>query len=323
MNTRTAFGLGMVLVVLVAFTAGVASAATYYVAKTGSNGNDGSSGSPWLTVQYGVTTSSVGDTIIVRDGFYNENVNVNKRLTIESENGSASTTVNASDSSKHVFNVAASYVNITGFRVTNATIGAGTAGIYLAPNKDHCNISSNNATKNYVGIRLNKSSYNDISFNTATDNEGGSGIGVGRQSNHNTVDNNTVTSNEKNGIGVGMRSHYNIIRDNDASNNEQYGIHINCSNHTDVTYNDISDNENYGMKVLNGYNNEIHHNDFISNSVPAGGTHQAWDNKANNWWDVDEVGNYWSDYVVGWPFTYSIDGDGQTDNNPSESRFTS
>ena len=310
MNTKIAFKMGIVFAVLVVLTVGVASAATYYVPDN------------YATIQAAVTAASAGDTIIVRDGFYNENVNVNKKLTIKAENETYATTVNASNSGDHVFEVTADYVNISWFRVTNTTV-KGKAGIYLAPNKDHCNISYNNATKNYVGIRLNNASYNNISFNNASDNDEGSGIGVGRQSNYNTVDNNTVISNEKNGIGIGMRSHYNIIRDNNASDNEQYGIYVNGSNHTSITYNDIMYNEDYGVKKYNSYNCNIYYNNFISNSVPPGGTHQAWDNKASNKWylgDEEEgTGNYWDDWEAG---SYSIDGGaGQQDIWPSESQF--
>lgn len=310
MNTKIAFEMGIVLAVLVVFTAGVASATTYYVPDN------------YATIQAAVTAASAGDTIIVRDGFYNENVNVNKRLTIESENGSALTTVNASNSGVHVFNVIVDYVNISGFRVTNASTVKGKAGIYLAPNTDHCNISYNNATKNYVGIRLNRSSYNNISHNNASYNDEGSGIGVGRSSHHNTVDNNTVTYNDKNGIGIGMSSQYNIIRDNNASYNEQYGIYINGSNYTEVTYNDIMYNENYGVKKYNSYNCNVYYNNFISNSVPQGGTHQAWDNKDSNNWDdgTYQGGNYWDEWNTPW-LDYSIDGDNNWDYNPSGSQF--
>ena len=39
-------------------------------------------------VQWAVDNASAGDTIIVRDGTYIENVEVDKQLTIKSENGS-------------------------------------------------------------------------------------------------------------------------------------------------------------------------------------------------------------------------------------------
>ena len=303
-----------------------------------------------------MTTASAGDTIIVRDGTYTENVNVNKKLTIKAENPTYATTVTASNSDDHVFEVIAGtdYVNISWFKVKDAT-GARQAGIYLAPNTDHCNISYNNATNNYVGIRLNKSSNNNISFNNASANEGGSGIGVGKRSNYNTVDNNTVTHNQKNGIGVGVRSNYTTIRDNNASYNEQHGIYVNfssnyttirdntaisnnsdygicvnrSSNYTTIRNNTaISNNSDYGVKIRNSYNCNIYYNNFYNNKgSDPDGENQAWDNKGktvNNWDDgtgVANTGNYWDAWD--WDPPYSIDGNaGQEDEKPSQTPFS-
>lgn len=51
---------------------------TYYVAKTGSDTNAGTSSAPWLTIQHAVDTVSAGDTILVRSGVYNEQIDVTK-----------------------------------------------------------------------------------------------------------------------------------------------------------------------------------------------------------------------------------------------------
>jgi PKD repeat protein len=92
-------------------------------------------------IQSAVDTATAGDTICVKDGTYNENVDVNKRLTIRSENGTASTTIQGADSDEFAFVVTADYVNITGFTVTEVTVTR-KEGIYLC-GADHCNISGN------------------------------------------------------------------------------------------------------------------------------------------------------------------------------------
>jgi hypothetical protein len=86
----------------------------------------------WNTIQEGVNDANDGDTINVGDGTYVENVDVNKHLTIRSENGSASTIVQATNSDDHVFEVTVDYVNISGFTVKGATHQAG---IYLADSR--------------------------------------------------------------------------------------------------------------------------------------------------------------------------------------------
>ena len=53
-------------------SAGVAQAATYYVAKTGSDGNPGTQTSPFLTLNRGASVLRPGDTLLVRGGTYAE-----------------------------------------------------------------------------------------------------------------------------------------------------------------------------------------------------------------------------------------------------------
>jgi len=89
----------------------------------------------YSSIQEAVNAAPIGGTIIVRDGTYNENIDVNKRLTIKSENGPEKTIVQAANSRNYVFKVTADYVNISGFTVE----GAGYCGIYLK-NSDHCNV---------------------------------------------------------------------------------------------------------------------------------------------------------------------------------------
>ncbi len=69
-------------------------------------------------------------TIIIKDGTYTENVNVNKSLTIRSENGSDSTIINALDPQNNVFEVAADWVIIRELTIKGAT-GDKKSGIYL------------------------------------------------------------------------------------------------------------------------------------------------------------------------------------------------
>ncbi len=61
---------------------------------------------------------------------YVENVDVNKHLTIQSENGSASTIVQAANPDDHVFEITTDSVNISGFAITGTAETWG--GIYHA-----------------------------------------------------------------------------------------------------------------------------------------------------------------------------------------------
>jgi parallel beta-helix repeat protein len=141
----------------------VASATDYYVAMTGNDETgDGSAVNPWGTIQHAVESVDEGDTIIVRDGTYIENVYVEKSLTIRSDNGPAVTIVQAASTSDDVFYIYPLYVNISGFTITGST-GAKSAGIHLSG--ENCAIYNNNVTNNYYGIWLDASKYNEITCN--------------------------------------------------------------------------------------------------------------------------------------------------------------
>ena len=147
----------------------VASAADFYVALTGSDETgDGSVDSPWRTIQHAVDNESVhgGDTIIVHDGTYTENVEVlGKSLTIRSDNGSAVTIVQAASASDHVFEISSgtNYVNISGLTIKGST-GAKSAGVHLI-GVTNCSIRNNTVTNNFYGIWLDFSSDNNITCN--------------------------------------------------------------------------------------------------------------------------------------------------------------
>ena len=104
--------------ILVVVSVGCASATTIYVPDD------------YAKIQWAVDNATAGDTIIVRDGTYTENVDVNKTLTIRSENGSANCVVNALASTNHIFHVTEDYVNISGFTI-KGTSAHQTAGIKL------------------------------------------------------------------------------------------------------------------------------------------------------------------------------------------------
>ena len=153
------------------------------------------------SIQAVVGAAIPGDTIIVHDGTYIENVKVKKsRLTIQSENGTALTKVVAASPDKHVFEVTADYVNISGFNVTGAT-GCGCAGIYLkgqwnicSNGLKQCNITDNIVTGNRIGIRLRNSDNNTIACNWVHHNNK-HGFVLSRGSTGNTIEHNNIIEN--------------------------------------------------------------------------------------------------------------------------------
>jgi parallel beta-helix repeat protein len=211
-------------------------------------------------IQWAVDNAIAGDTIIVRGGTYNENVKVNKRLTIRSDNGPAHTTVVAEKENAHVFEVTSDYVGIKGFTVKNA-IGKNEAGLYtyagLHIHADHCNITDNRAVGNAYGFFLSDSTKNTLRNNTASDNYG-DGIYL-NYSDSNTISNNTVVKSNYRGIRL-WHSHGNIVYNNDLALNNQYGIRLDFSHDNLLVQNKARSNNRDGYSLDSSNNNILINN---------------------------------------------------------------
>lgn len=280
----------------------VSSSNTYYVPDD------------YSTIQAAVNAASPGDTIIVRDGTYTENVDVNvDNLTLRSENGSTSTIVQAANRWDHVFEVSANYVNISGFTVRESSEEKG---IYLGNGVNHCTISNNTASGNWFGIYLYysenntissnialgnsqgillySSSTNTISGNTASDN-GDTGIYLSTSCNYNNISSNTVSGNIK-GIWVYASSNNNNISGNTVTNNDGGGILLTESSNNTISSNTASNNR-FGIRLslLCNYNN-------ISSNIASGNAKgiQLYDSCNYNNISSNTVTN--TDYEGNFPF---------------------
>ena len=234
-------------------------------------------------IQHAINNATAGNTICVKDDTYSENVNVNKRLMIRSENGTANCVVNALRSSDHVFKVTRDYVNISGFTVHNAA-GFEKAGIYLGSGIEHCNISDNNASNSYCGIYLDgsrnntltnniansnyygillylSSNYNTLSNNSANLNYYGILLGDSR---NNTLTNNIANSNSHDGIYL-VYSSNNTLSNNTASNN-LYGIRLYPSSNYNTLSNNTANSNYYGIYLESSSSNTLSNNTANSNS---------------------------------------------------------
>ena len=206
------------------------------------------------TIQAAVDAAASGDTIIVRDGPYTENIDVSTdNLTIQSENGADVTIVQAANPDDFVFDVRANYVTISGFKVQGGSEWPG-AGIYLL-NSNYCNIVSNNFFENFRGVLLCLSHNNMLTQNEFLDNKGE--VILLDRSSSNTITNNQIYKGSL-GISISSSSNNNTISNNQISNNE-IGMDIFCSTGNTLTGNTISENK-YNLRV---YGSELSH--YIQN----------------------------------------------------------
>lgn len=236
------------------------------------------------TIQAAVDAALPGDTIIVRDGTYRGNMDVNKRLTIKSENGPVNCIVEAEDRNDQVIEVNAGHVNISGFTVTGAYYS--NAGICLH-HADHCCISNNYCSNNLAGIYLVHSNNNSISNNNCSNCL--AAIICFINSNRNRIESN-YCSNGLMGIILGRSSTNTLVANNFIGN----GIGI--RGYSLSAYTDEIDETPYSSRIyLNNFVNNIANVRYLY--------HNTWNSTEtitytyNGSSYANYLGNYWDGYT--------------------------
>ena len=255
----------------------------------------------YAKIQWAVDNATAGSTIIVRDGTYSENVNMNKRLTIRSENGSANCIIQAKNPGDHVFEVTADYVNISGFTVIDGAPGISIidcgnsliinnkilnntqVGIYLSYSNG--NLFQNNIIRySHAGISLKMSNRNRIINNILSDTSIYGAICLGHQNTNNIIEGNEIFGNER-GMWF-VKDFLGYPRDNVVRNNSIF-------------------NNVYGFYFDDAVNNTIYLNNFINNDDNVYSSYDS----INIWNSTEKIiytyngstymnytGNYWADY---------------------------
>jgi len=210
----------------------------------------------YTRIQDAVDNASNGDTVLVYNGTYQENVVVNKTINLIGEN--RTTAVIDGGGSGDVIRLNSDWTNISGFTIING----GSTGIYLYSNFN--NVSGNiiSLNKNHGIYLWDSSMYNFISDNIIVSNEYG-GI-YWYYSGYNIISNNEIVSNF---VGIGFRySSNNIITNNTIALNKGWvgmWLSVSCNNNS-ICGNIITNNDD-GLEIYSSNNNIISDN-IISNN---------------------------------------------------------
>ncbi|MDQ1252357.1 MAG: hypothetical protein QG646_1478 [Euryarchaeota archaeon] len=244
-NIDNFFPIALVFVFLF-FSASIASAKEITV--------DDNPGADFTFIQAAINASSPGDIIIVKPGTYEENINIEKNITIISESGNPSNTIiksrNGSDDALRIWS---NGVSIQGFSIN----GAKYAGIHLFGVND-CHITNNNLSNNGCGIDLYMfSSGNTLVYNQISDSVTGISLG---DSLLNSLSNNSFL-NCSNAISL-FDSCNNTLKNNLISNNIEGISLIGESNSNTITGNIINSNKGTGLHLYDTYGNLIYNNYF-------------------------------------------------------------
>ncbi len=142
---------------------------TWYVSNSGSNTTgDGSQSNPFSTIQYGIDVSSYGDTILVEQGTYVENINFNgKNITVIGEDKETTIIDGNQTGSVVTFEGGEDSTSVLrGFTITNGLASEG-GGIYClgsSPTIYDLIVSYNTALEYGGGIHFYGSSLNNPSI---------------------------------------------------------------------------------------------------------------------------------------------------------------
>jgi parallel beta-helix repeat protein/VCBS repeat-containing protein len=154
-----------------------------------------SSGCDATTIQGGVNAAPPGDTVTVAAGTYDEDVTVNKTLTLQGAGADSTTIRGPMGGGTSTVHVSAPDVVIDAFTVTRAGNNTtdwdnnlNTAGISVQGTSNDMTVTNCIATENRNGIDINNSNGNTIQNNLIVDNRTGMIL-------RNQTDNTTVTEN--------------------------------------------------------------------------------------------------------------------------------
>ncbi|MDD3135923.1 MAG: NosD domain-containing protein, partial [Methanoregula sp.] len=189
----------------------------------------------YATIQEAVTAASAGNTIVVSNGSYTENVAINVSITIRSEHGNLTTTVTAASPTLPVFDVNANGVVVRGFTVRGPT-NEHVAGIEIVGFND-CLVTGNDCSLCYNGIHIGETGMN----NTVTENychaNTRRGISLRDSAHDNLIILNTVEDNADAGICIKDTPYDNIVWLNNIIGNRVEILTANTAHSPDtVTY---------------------------------------------------------------------------------------
>jgi len=243
---------------------------------------DDDAGADYTTIQEAIDDPDTlnGDTILVYEGTYNENVIVNKSLTIKG-NGSSETIIDGEGKGPAV-NITAEWTNLSGFNITRGSTGVfiGSENVTIA----YCAVSANEDH----GIQV-ESTANVTIDNSTVENSGRNGIYL-RSSDYSTIVNCSSTSNKGNGIFI-RDSHQDSITYSNTSKNEMNGIFIDPSDKQVLIEVKILENNLDGLKALEV--DFLTLRNVLSNSNGGSGATLEYSNDISSWGIVLNDNDLW------------------------------
>lgn len=204
------------------------------------------------TIQDALDHAASGDTVIVEDGLYKENVVIKVSVVLRSRNGSEKTIIEPVEAKNDVIKVleVPLGVTISGFTLR----GSLAAGLHIIKSPKS-KVFRNSITGNNYGLQVEFSSGCIIKENVFNTNDTGLSIYF---SNECLIENNVASSNTNVGILL-HSSHKNILLENNTNSNVWNGITLSSSNDNSVRDNRSLKNT-YAIVVSESFGNVLEGN---------------------------------------------------------------
>jgi parallel beta-helix repeat protein len=214
----------------------------------------------FATIQDAIDNASSGDRIIVYEGFYKENLMINKTVDIFGED--KEDTIIDGGNTENVITINNNNVDISTFTIRNS--GKGEKNAALKVNADTCKIVDNIISGGMHGIFIENSDGTTIAYNTIYNNRNGTFL---YSSDSNVIHHNDIYDNYQNGILLNETCDYNEISNNTIYENNDNGIyfHDHC-NRNEVISNTIYENSYTGIRIENSSLNDNIRNNIISDN---------------------------------------------------------
>jgi parallel beta-helix repeat protein len=218
-------------------------------------------GCSYSSIQAAIDAAKDGDVVEVESGTYNENLFVNKSITLKGvDTGEGAAVVNAQGSGSAVI-LKADGIVLEGLYITSAGPYP-SAGIEIISDD---NLISGCEIWNckHWGIYLKGGSTNNTVSECITSNNGNDGVMI-YKSPGNLFRENTVGNNGYNGIHI-IESDNNVVGGNILGNNTNSGVYIDSSQNSVVMNNIITYNSR-GIKLIGSGIDRVGPNRFLNNT---------------------------------------------------------
>ena len=213
-------------------------------------------------IQDAIDKASANERIIVYEGIYEENIIINKAISLFGEDVDQVIIDGGNEGS--VVTITSSNVDFSTFTIQNSGSNASDAGIKITSSSENCQIVENKITNCVYGLFVNRCHNTLFSQNKIFETTNATFF---ISSNENTIEYNEVYDNEKHGIFLNRTCSDNLIRKNTVYTNGWYGIYLNddCLDNT-VSENTVYENENTGIRIEDSVRNTlVTNNDVTSN----------------------------------------------------------